>query len=252
LAQRARELEAELGSACHALIMDVCNPVSIQQARDVVSPIIGESLLRGVVNNAGIAVGGPWQYLDVSDFRHQLEVNLVGPLQVVQAFLPLLGARQNRPETERPGRIVNISSVSGLIAYPFLGPYAVSKHGLEAFGDSLRRELLLWGIDVVTIGPGNVATPIWDKAQKIPIEPFIQTAYGPAMQKTLQLAVNAGRKGMLPTQIAKRVRRVFCCRLPRARYSIVQSRLLSYTLPRLLPKRWFDRIIAAMLGLGRN
>ncbi|MGO4214070.1 SDR family NAD(P)-dependent oxidoreductase, partial [Terriglobus sp. YAF25] len=136
-----------LPSECTPLLMDVTDEASIQPAVEEVRSALGGETLAGLVNNAGIAVHGPLTYLPIDDFRRQLEVNLVAPVRLSQVFAPLLGADRSR--TGPPGRIVNVSSVSGKLASPFLGAYAASKFGLEAVSESMRRELLLHGIDVI-------------------------------------------------------------------------------------------------------
>jgi NAD(P)-dependent dehydrogenase (short-subunit alcohol dehydrogenase family) len=161
----AERLRREFGEPFIPLFFDVTQEEKVHAAAEQVRAQLNGETLFGLINNAGIAVGGPLMHLPTDEFRHQLEVNLVGVLIVTKAFLPLLGA--DRSLRGRPGRILNISSVSGKIGYPFMGPYAASKHGLEGFSESLRRELMLYGIDVIIIGPGSVATAIWDKAEPI-------------------------------------------------------------------------------------
>ena len=116
--------------------------------------------LSGLVNNAGIALGGPITLIETDVFRKQFDVNFFGLIDVTKAFLPLLGASKSSPYK---GKIINISSISGLRANPFVGPYSASKFALEAFSDSLRRELLIYDIDVILIEPGPIKTAIWDK-----------------------------------------------------------------------------------------
>src|SRR3954468_3502434 len=136
--------------------LDVTDHDSIAKARAQVESELGGVPLRGIVNNAGIGSGGPLEAIDLDEFRQSLEVNTVGALAVTQAFLPLL--RSSR------GRIVNMSSIGGRLAQPFAGPYIASKFALEGVNDVLRGELLEWGIDVIAIEPGTVATPIWEKS----------------------------------------------------------------------------------------
>jgi NAD(P)-dependent dehydrogenase (short-subunit alcohol dehydrogenase family) len=131
--------------------IDVTDGDQIAAARDE----LGDAPLAGLVNNAGIAVAAPIEFLPVESFRQQLEVNLIGQLAVTQAFLPAL--------RRAGGRVVNVSSIGGRVALPFVGPYAGSKFALEALSDSLRRELRPWGIEVSVIEPGSIATPMWDK-----------------------------------------------------------------------------------------
>jgi NAD(P)-dependent dehydrogenase (short-subunit alcohol dehydrogenase family) len=174
-------------------------------------------------------VPGPLALLPIADFREQLEVNLIGPLLLTQAFLPLLGTD---PALQGPpGRVINISSVAGKIGSPFLGAYAAAKHGLEGMSESLRRELMLFGIDVIIVGPGAVATPIWDKAEQVPIDRLGATPYGPA------------------EKVAEVIWTALTAEKPAVRYPVVIRALANWTLPRLLPRRWVDRTIAGRLGL---
>ena len=169
----ADRLQQEFGEMFVPLLFDVTDEAAVQGEAAKVGEQLGTETLDGLVNNAGIEVAGPLPYLPTDQFRHQLEVNLVGPFIVTKAFLPLLGADPAR--NGKPGRVVNISSVSGKIAGPFSGAYAASKFGLEGFSESLRRELFLFGIDVIIIGPGAVVTPIWQKSDTGLTERFGET-----------------------------------------------------------------------------
>ena len=162
-AKDADRLRTQFGSAVTPLLLDVTDESAVRDAAGRVDRELNGRTLAGVVNNAGIAVPGPLLYATAEEYRRQLEVNLIAPFVVTQAFAPLLGTDRSRQG--KPGRIVNMSSVGGKIGAPFLGMYVASKHGLEGMSESLRRELLLFGIDVIVIGPGAVATPIWDKAE---------------------------------------------------------------------------------------
>ncbi len=154
----AERLSRELGGAFTPLIFDVTDAVAVERAAAVTREALDGGRLFGLVNNAGIAVPGPLLELPVSEFRRQLEVNLVSVLTVTQAFFPLLRPRGG--EADGPARIVNISSIAGKLAMPFLGAYAAAKHGLEGLSDSLRRECMPYGVDVIVIDPGSVATAI--------------------------------------------------------------------------------------------
>ena len=161
----AERLTSEFGDSFTPLIFDVTDEKSVGEAVEQVRNQINGNNLLGLVNNAGIAIGGPLMHQPIADFRKQIEVNLIGQLIVTQAFLPLLGTDSNLQG--KPGRIINISSVGGKISSPFLGAYSASKFGLEAISEALRRELTIYGIDVIIIVPGSVVTPIWDIAEKI-------------------------------------------------------------------------------------
>jgi len=242
----AERLERRLGGAVTALLMDVTaeDAVGAEAAR------VGERLrgrtLFGLVNNAGIATQGPLLHQPAAEFRRQIEVNLVGQLIVTQAFAPLLGADRGR--AGRPGRIVNIGSISGRNGSPFLGAYSASKFALEGFSESLRRELMLFGIDVIVIAPGVVATPIWEKAEEYDLASFDGTEYGPAYRKLRAYMLEHGRNGLPVRRIGELVHRALTARRPRWRYTPVPNKLLNWTLPRLLPKRLADRILAGRMG----
>jgi NAD(P)-dependent dehydrogenase (short-subunit alcohol dehydrogenase family) len=140
----AERLSKEFGPNFVSLIFDVTDEAAVNRAAKQVEAALASELLYGLVNNAGIAVPGPLLYLSVDAFRRQINVNLTGHLTVTQAFAPFLGT--NRSAKGRRGRIVMISSVGGRNALPFVGAYSASKFGLEGFSESLRRELMLFGI----------------------------------------------------------------------------------------------------------
>ena len=160
----ADRLQREFGNGFVPLIMDTTDADAVHQAAQKVGSMIGDRNLIGLVNNAGIVVSGPLLYLRPSEYRRQLEVNMVSPLVVIQAFAPLLGTAKKRQGP--PGRIVNITSSVAKVAIPLLGAYSASKFGLEGMSDALRRELMLFGIDVVIIEPGTVNTAMYDKGEK--------------------------------------------------------------------------------------
>jgi NAD(P)-dependent dehydrogenase (short-subunit alcohol dehydrogenase family) len=245
--QDAERLKRELGAAFTPLVFDVTDESAVRAAAQTVGAALGDGRLSGLVNNAGIAVAGPLTDLPAAEFRRQLEVNLIGPLLVTQAFLPLLGT--DRARRGPKGRVINLSSVGGRIAMPFLGPYCVSKFGLEAYCASLRRELMYYGIDVVVIAPGHVATPIWDKAEEMDLAPYARLPTAQAMKKFRDFFIAEGRKGLAPERIAAAIHGALTAKRPKARYALVPGRLANWTLPNLLPARTLDRLIAARLGL---
>jgi NAD(P)-dependent dehydrogenase (short-subunit alcohol dehydrogenase family) len=243
-------LSKELGELFTPLLFDITDEAAVAEAaRQVRASLAGERLL-GLVNNAGIAVPGPLMYLSAAEYRHQLEVNLVGPFIVTNAFLPLLGT--DRSLTGTPGRIVNISSVGGRLAGPFIGPYHASKFGLEGYSESLRCELLLQGVDVIVVEPGAVATPIWDKAEATDTSRFMQTEYAPFIPGYLRYSLTNGRQGYPPERLGAAVWKALTAAHPRARYTVTRHRLTGFTIPLLLPKRFVDRRIAAGLGFNRR
>ena len=242
----AERLSTEFGNTFTPLVFDVTDEDAVNQAADRVRKQMNGHTLCGLVNNSGIAVPGPLMHLNVADYRTQMEVNLIAPLIVTQAFLPLLGT--DRSLEGKPGRIVNISSVAGKIASPFLGAYSASKFGLEACSESLRRELMLYGIDVIIVAPGAIATPIWDKAEAFDISQYEDTDYLDAIKSVKSYAIEKGRKGYPPERVGEVIWKALTVANPRVRYPVVPNHLFSWIIPRILPKRMLDKMIAKNLG----
>jgi NAD(P)-dependent dehydrogenase (short-subunit alcohol dehydrogenase family) len=244
--QDAERLSKEFGEGFVPLFFDVTQEADVRAAAQQVREQLNQETLFGLVNNAGIAAPGPLIHLPTDDFRHQLEVNLISVLIVTKAFVPLLGS--DRSLRGKPGRIINISSVSGKIGYPFVGAYAASKHGLEGFSETLRRELMLYGIDVIIIGPGSVATPIWDKAEQADISMYADTEYVEGAKRAQEYMIRNGRRGYPPEKVGEVTWRALTSAKPSVRYAVVPGNFLSRFIPMFLPKRVIDRIIARNLG----
>lgn len=242
----AERLQAEFGAPFTPLLFDVTDHDAIGRAEAQVSSIVGDDGLAALINNAGIVIPGPLMYMPLEDFRAQFEVNLLGVLDVTQQFLPLLGARKDAPFP--PGRVINISSVSGRIAYPFMGGYAASKHGLEALSDALRRELMLHGVDVILIEPGTTRTPIKEKFE-FHIQQYRGTGYG-RMVAGLERQLKKREQNGLPVEkVVKVILQAVESKRPKTRYTVPRKRLTGWLIPRLLPDRWLDRLTARRLGL---
>ncbi len=193
----------------------------------------GETL-AGLVNNAGIAVAGPLLHLDIDELRYQLEVNVTGQLIVTQAFAPLLGAEPGR--TGPKGRIVMISSIGGTNAAPFIGPYSASKFALEGLSESLRRELMIHGIEVIIVAPGAVATPIWDKADEVDVSRYANTVYAKALDAVKRYMLELGRKGLKPEVLGEAVWKALTADKPKTRYVVTPDRIEHFMVNHL-PKR---------------
>ena len=243
----AAALVARHGGAVIPLLFDVTDAAAVKAAaREVEARLEGETL-AGLVNNAGVAVPGPLLHLPLEDFRRQIDINLIGQLQVIQAFAPLLGAGDAR--SGPPGRIVNMSSVAGRFAAPFLGAYNASKFALEGMSDALRRELMVYGVDVILIEPGMIATPIWDKAENTDLRLFAETAYAAPGRRMLNWLVGEGRRAPGPEVVAQAVLRALTDQRPPARIPVVSNRFTDYTLRSLAPTRLVDWLTARRLGL---
>lgn len=246
----ATELQKKLGRDFTPLLFDVTDEAAIKAAADQVAGMLDGQGLIGLVNNAGMSFSGPLMHMPLDKLRRQFEVNVIGLVAVTQAFLPLLGARL--PQTHRPGRIINISSVGGRIAFPFIGAYSGSKHAIEGISDALRRELLVYGIDVIVIQPGSVRTAIWDKAEREDLSAYASTHYVEIMRKLRPALVAMGRAGVSPDVVSHTIRQALESNRPRARYALPDRYLTNWLLPRVLPDRWLDRLIASQVGLTRR
>lgn len=245
----ADRLQAEFGPNFTPLIFDVTDQAAVRRGAEIVEQALGGETLLGLVNNAGIAVAGPLLYIGIDELRHQLEVNLIAQLIVTQAFAPLLGADTSRKG--EPGRIVMMSSIGGKNAFPFMGPYSASKFGLEGLGESLRRELMIFGIDVIMIRPGAVRTPIWDKADEVDVTRYSNTPYYSSLDKVKEVMIGQGRKGYPPERIGRAVLKALTTARPKTAYTENPNKFQGAAV-RVLPKRMVDRAVAGQLGLKRK
>jgi NAD(P)-dependent dehydrogenase (short-subunit alcohol dehydrogenase family) len=242
--RKDEDAERLAGSGLRTVRMDVTDVDSIAAARAE----LGDGPLAGLVNNAGIAVAAPLEFLPLDQLRRQLEVNLIGQVAVTQRFLPVLRAGR--------GRIVNVSSIGGRVALPLLGAYHASKFGLEAVSDTLRRELLSQGVDVIVIEPGGVKTPIWRKGDELAAElasdlpPEGGRLYGALIRAIgKQTAKIATETGIEPREVAEAIGRAFTARRPRARYLVGRDAKMRAPAAAVLPARVMDRIVARTLGV---
>src|SRR5579859_5416125 len=237
----AERLRGEFGANFTPLLFDITDEAAVLAAsREVRAALNGETL-AGLVNNAGIAVAGPVLELAVGDFRRQMDVNVIGPIIATQAFGPLLGSD---PSLKGPkGRIVMISSVAGKNGNPLTPAYAASKHAIEGLSESLRRELMLFGIDVVIVAPGAVKTPIWDKAEEVDVSIYGNSPFFPALQKIRKFMLELAKKGLPAERIAQVIALALTAPRPKTRYQIAPDPLQNLAVA-VLPKRTVDRIIA--------
>jgi NAD(P)-dependent dehydrogenase (short-subunit alcohol dehydrogenase family) len=242
----ADRLKAEFGEHFTPLLFDVTDEAAVAAGAKQVEAALAGQTLAGLVNNAGVAFAGPLLHLPVEEFRQQLEVNLTGVVIATQAFAPLLGAES--PVRKDPGRIVNISSVGGKNANPFMGPYCTTKFGLEGLSESLRRELMPFGVDVVIVAPGAVATPIWDKADSVDVTRYANTVYAPALARMKAFMLSLGQSGLPPERIGEAVHTALTAPSPKTRY-VISPDPFQVFMTGVLPKRTLDRIVGKRLGL---
>jgi NAD(P)-dependent dehydrogenase (short-subunit alcohol dehydrogenase family) len=240
----ADRLKSEFGANFTPLKFDVTDEAAaLAAAREVRGALNGETL-AGLVNNAGIAVAGAVLEISADAFRKQMEVNVIGPVISTQAFGPLLGSD---PSLKGPkGRIVMVSSVAGKAGNPLASAYSASKHAIEGLSESLRREMMLFGIDVIIIAPGAVKTPIWGKSDKA--ELATNSPYAPALEKIRAFTRHLSEIGLPPEKIAERIFEALTSSNPKVRYQITPDPM-RHLIMSMLPKRTVDRLIAKRLGL---
>lgn len=237
----ARSLRGEASPRLTPVRLDVTDSPSIRRARSTVERAVGAAGLSGLVNNAGIAYGGPVELLDIKGLRGAFDVNFFGLIEVTQAFLPLLRAGR--------GRVVNMSSVSGMVASPFLSPYTTSKWALEALSDAMRVELHPWGIQVAVIRPGAIDTPIWDKGRKTAdrilknAPPALSKYYGEVFHRLLG---ELKPHGISVEHVARAAEHALTSRRPRTRYHVGAS-VAVVDLFRRLPDRFRDWVFLQRL-----
>lgn len=222
------------------VILDVCDEDSIVACVSKIKKTSG--MLHALVNNAGIAVGGPVEAVSMEDWRRQFETNVFGQIRVTQECLPLL--------RESKGRIVNISSISGKVASPFMGPYTASKHALEAVSDSLRRELHTLGVKVIIVEPGAIATPIWEKSKsearpKMEAMPAqLREVYGPIMNKFLLNLDKVIAKASPVNMVTRAIEHALLSSVPKSRYPVGPGIRAAIFLSGTLPDTWVDKLIS--------
>jgi NAD(P)-dependent dehydrogenase (short-subunit alcohol dehydrogenase family) len=239
----ADRLKAELGELFMPLIFDITDEEAVRRGTVQVAEALKGQKLGGLVNNAGASFIAPLSEQPIADFRRQLDINLTGPMIVTQAFLPQLGT--DRELRGPPGRIINVSSIGAKFALPFLSAYAASKAGLEALSDSLRRELTPYGIGVVIVAPGAVATSIVDKANMD--RWAAHPVYGVPIRTFTDRQMKAVRAGYTPEQLGEAIWTALSAPTPALRYAPGPES----TVVRLLPKHLLDRLLTRQLGLTR-
>jgi NAD(P)-dependent dehydrogenase (short-subunit alcohol dehydrogenase family) len=229
------------------LMLDVTDAGQIAAAAERIGSELGEAGLDGLVNNAGIAVPGPLETLPIEDFRRQVDVNLTAQVAVTQAMLPAIRSAR--------GRIVFITSIGGLMAFPMFGAYHAAKFGLEAVGDVFRQELRPWGISVSVVEPGSIATPIWERGDR-EVDAVGERAgashhdlYGEAIDAHREVARKAGERGIPPEKVAARIEHALSARRPRVRYLVGADARGQALATRLLPDRLVDWLIARATGM---
>jgi len=242
----AQSLRDAASERLEPVLVDVADDAAIAAAAATIGESLGSDGLDGLVNNAGLAVPGPLEVLPLDDFRHQIAVNLTGQIAVTQAMLPLL--RRNK------GRVVFIASIGGRIAFPFMAPYHASKFAIEAVGDCLRQELRPWGMHVIVVEPGSIATDIWARGDAKGDEivegmaPEARALYEDRMRAMQKTMAKTGERGIAPIKAAKVLEKALTASKPKTRYLVGTDAKVQATLKKVIPDRAFDRIAARASG----
>lgn len=226
------------------LILDVTDEAQIEAAAKTIEDEAGA--LAGLVNNAGIARGGPLEYLPLDEWREQFEVNVIGQIAVTKAVLALL--RRDR------GRVVFIGSIGGRVATPLMGPYNASKFAIEAIGESLRHELAPWDLHVSVVEPGAIKTAIWDKGrqtadrldEELPAEAL--ELYGDHIRAIRDGIEMQDRQGIGPEAVAKAVDHALFSRRPKTRYAVGKDAKAQTVMVRILPDKLREAIVRKVAG----
>ncbi|HZV68189.1 MAG TPA: SDR family NAD(P)-dependent oxidoreductase [Saprospiraceae bacterium] len=227
------------GDRIHPLLLDVVNDESIEHAKEKAREMIAQDSLVAIINNAGIVVAGAVLYVPVDKWSHQLDVNVLGVIRITQKFFEFLKHGHDAVDAH-PRSIINISSVSGLFASPFIGPYAASKYALEALSDSLRRELYMYNIRVVIIEPGNIVTPIWGKAKEA--DPHSGPEYESIIAFRDKMIDDNITRGLPVDIVADRIFRAIRDEKVKTRY-LIRAKAWKFRLIQKLPVTWVDRMI---------
>lgn len=229
------------------LMLDVRDAAQIEAAALRIGTETGKAGLDGLVNNAGVAVPGPLETLPIEDFKRQIEVNLTAHVAVTQAMLAAI-------RTAR-GRIVFITSIGGLMAFPMFGAYHAAKFGLEAVGDVFRQELRPWGVKVAIVEPGSIATPIWGRGLD-EVDAIAARArdghdelYGKAIEAYRGVAMKTAARGIPPEKVAAKIEHALSARRPRPRYLVGTDARGQAFLSRVLPDRLLDWLVARATGI---
>lgn len=246
----ADSLRAAASPRLEPIRLDVTDAAAIAAAAKHVEAAVGAAGLAGLVNNAGIGIGAPIEFLDLDELRRQLEVNVVSVVAVTQAFLPAI--RRAR------GRIVTVGSIGGRVSQPLVGPYSASKFAIEAITESARMELAPHGIEVALIEPGAIRTEIWDKTEsyaqemlaRLPAE--ASALYGDAVRSVMKMLAHQKRVAIPPDACSRAILHALTARRPKTRYVVGNDAKMQALFARFLPDRWRDAIVVRFMGYPRK
>lgn len=239
-------LKKNYGDKIKVLNLDVSDFSAVDQLPRVLKEKFQITRLDGLVNNAGIALAGPFLFQDFSEIQNIININVLSVMKVTQVLLPLLGAYGG---SENPGRIINISSVAGKTAAPFLSVYAASKHAIEGYSEAIRKELMLFGIKVIIVAPGSIKTPIWQKGFTLIKDRYVNTLFSQSFAKFVKFAASEEKNALEVSEVSSIIVEALSVENPCLRYAPVPRKIINWYLPKIIPTRIYDRLSAKALGL---
>lgn len=245
----AQRLKESFQQKVIPLILDLARFEQIEEIPKILKYKFQIEKLDGLVNNAGMALAGPFLDQDFHEIESMIRLNVLAVMKITQVLLPLLGATAN---SSHAGTIINISSIAGKGGAPFLSAYAASKHAIEGFSDALRKELMLFGIKVVVIGPGSIKTPIWEKGFKKIQARYENSIYAKSFAKFVAIALNESENALQVQKVSEIVTEIFETKQPRLRYAPIPRPLVNWYIPMLLPQRLYNSLAAKALGLQKK
>jgi short-subunit dehydrogenase len=243
----ADELTQNFSAQVIPIQIDLSDFKKIEQLPELLQKTHNIEKLDGLVNNAGLALAAPFLNQDFNEIESIIRLNVLAVMKITQTLLPLLGATEN---SEHTSKIINISSVAGKSAAPFLSIYAASKHAIEGFSEALRKELMLFNIQVVVVAPGSIKTPIWNKGFNIIKDKYNNTLFAKPFQKFVKIASSEEKNALPVTAVSEIIVDVFNSSEPNFRYAPIPRKFQNWYLPMLIPKKLYNRLTAKALGLG--
>lgn len=239
----ANRLQRLWGPAFVPLIFDVSDDSAVRQSAGLVRDALNGETLTALINNAGIAHSGPIQFFSLDNMKEQLDINVIGLLRTTQLFLPLLGGIKEK--VADPGKVINISSVSGIITTPFMGPYCASKFAVESLSDAMRREFSVYGIKVVVVQPGPIKTEIWRKAKE-QVDEYPDNIFSPLLANRAEIVDKRSKNALPVEKVAILLREIIENKRPKDRYLITANKSM-IQFARRLPIWLQDRLLIKML-----
>jgi short-subunit dehydrogenase len=237
-------LEKKFGSKVKVVILDVQNFSEVEKLPAKLKEF-GFTELHGLVNNAGVALSGPFAYQKFSEVSDIININVLSLMKVTQVLLPMLGM-----ETEAKGRIINVSSIAGKTSTPFLATYAASKHAVEGFSDGLRQEVAIRGLKVIIVGPGSIKTPIWEKGfEKLP-NYYEDTIYKKPFEIFMKIARKQVERALPVSEVSDCILHAMTAENPKLRYTPIPQKWMNWWLPMVIPKKYFDKVVVKTLKLN--